>query len=396
MLPPEKAWELLEPYLAPLEPEVVARHQAAGRVLTEDLAARANVPPYDVSAMDGYALGSAAAGGASLPVRGLAAAGDPPGGRLEPGTAWRIMTGAPVPEGADRIVPIEATDGGEDQVTLDTPPPAGAHIRRAGEVLEEGDELLAAGAVLTPAALALLASQGLRTVPTRRSPRLAFLTTGDEVVLPDSEPAPGQLRDSHADFILAAAHGLGLEPQMLGIAPDDPPRLRELIERGLAADLLLLSGGVSKGAFDHVRQSLEQLGCETLFHGVAIQPGKPLLAARRDDTLILGLPGNPASVQCAFWLFARPILRRLAGHRDGFWHGAVAARLVTALPEGSDRDRFLPAEVRLASGVLEARPLRPVGSHDLAAWAGGAALVRVRRGAAPAAAGDGCELLRIG
>ncbi|HEX6199118.1 MAG TPA: gephyrin-like molybdotransferase Glp [Thermoanaerobaculia bacterium] len=423
MLPPEDAWKRLEPYARPLPAVTLARRRAAGRVLARPVAATADVPAADVSAMDGFALAGPAAVGEALPISGLVAAGDPPGRALPEGTALRIMTGAPLPDGADRVIPVErarVTENGAPEggaVTFEVTGGAGDHVRRRGEVARAGDELLPAGTFLTPGALSLLASQGLAEVTVHRSPRVALVVTGDEVVPPDEEPGPGKLRDSHTDFLLAACRSLGLEAQPLGIAADDPEALRERVEQGLEADVLLLSGGVSMGEYDLVEGVLVELGCEPLFDAVAIQPGKPLVAAvapahhqadgsvSGDPTLVFGLPGNPASAMVCFWLFVRPALRRFLGRSDAFWHGALAGELAAPLAAGKTgpaaRDLFLPAQVAFgpggaaADGRLRVTPVRPVGSHDLGAYGRGTALVRVRPGAPAREAGEGCEVLPL-
>ena len=168
------------------------------------------------------------------------------------------------------------------------------------------------------------------------------------------------------------------------------------MSRGLGSDVLLVGGGVSMGEFDLVEAVLADLGCELLFDHVAIQPGKPLVAARHAGGLVFGLPGNPASVMACFWLFVRPALRRLQGIDDAFWGGALAGTLTAALPGARDRDRFLPAEVGFADAALQVRPVSAVGSHDLSASAQGAALVRIHAGASPAGPGDRCEILPLG
>lgn len=396
---PEQAWRRLEPFLRPLDAYRAARREALGLVLAEALSATVDVPASDVSAMDGYALGVASATEpvpSAWPVIGTVAAGDAPGFDLQAGSAVRIMTGAPVPEGADRVVPVESTDGGLERVKIQRPVDTGAHIRRRAEVVASGDRLLPRSSRLTPGALALLATHGYDTVPVHRRPTVSILTTGDEVVPPEAEPGPGQLRDSHTDFLSAAGKTIGLEFDSLGIAPDEPSRLAELVSRGLESDVLLLGGGVSMGEFDLVEGVLADLGCEVLFDHVAIQPGKPLVGARHAGGLVFGLPGNPASVMACFWLFVRPALRRLQGIDDAFWGGALAGTLEATLPGAKDRDRFLPAEVRYEAGALAVRPVTAVGSHDLSASARGTALVRIRAGASPAAPGERCEILPLG
>lgn len=411
MLPPDDAWKRLEPFARPLAPVALGRREAAGRILARPLAATVDVPAADVSAMDGFALAGAPAPGQKLPVAGRIAAGDPPGRSLEAGATLRIMTGAPLPEGADRVVPVERSratrEGGTETVELDGPSEVGDHVRRRGEVVRAGDPLLPAGTQLTPGTLSLLATHGHARVTVHRRPRVALVVTGDEVVPPDAEPGPGQLRDSHTDFILAACRSLGIEARPLGIARDEPDALQDLVAHGLEGDVLLLSGGVSMGERDLVADVLQELGCEPLFHGVAVQPGKPLLAAvaaaRHEadgsvsgaPTLVFGLPGNPASVMVCFWLFVRPVLRRLTGRQDGFWQGALAGELAAPLPGAKGRDRFLTAEVAVEAGRLRVTPAPPVGSHDLAAYARGTALVRVPAGTAPRSPGDPCEILPL-
>jgi molybdopterin molybdotransferase len=403
LLHPDEAWRKIAERVSPLAAETVARRAAAGRVLAGELAATVDVPAADVSAMDGYAVAGEIRPGEALPVAGTVAAGDPPGFALTPGTAARIMTGAPVPRGADRVVPVERTDGGRERVTFfegmpegmpeGTPP--GEHVRRRGEILRAGDPLLPAGLPLTPGALALLATHGYGEVPVHRAPSVAVLTTGDEVVPPESTPAPGQLRDSNTDFLLAAGTTLGLRFAPLGIAPDRVDALRELVRQGLRADVLLLCGGVSMGEFDFVEGVLAELGCSPVFDAVAIQPGKPMVFAVHPGGLVFGLPGNPASVMASFWLFVRPALHRLMGCAASWWGSALPGILAAPLPGAGPRDRFLPAEIETRDGELLVTPFLSKGSHDLAAFARGTALVRVPAGAAPAGPGGRCEVLRI-
>ncbi len=418
MLSPDEAWRLIDAHLAPLPTESVARRAAAGRVLARPLAARVDVPAADVSAMDGYAVGGEVAPGETRPVAATIAAGDAPGFALPAGAAARIMTGAPVPAGADRVVPVELTADPEaerglaagilagrsrDSVTFRAGVAAEENLRRRGEILRQGAPLLPSGAALSPGALALLATHGYGELPVHRAPRVAILATGDEVVPADREPGSGQLRDSHTDFLLAAGATLGLPFESLGIAPDREDELTALVDRGLAADVFLLCGGVSMGEHDLAEGVLARLGCRLLFDAVAIQPGKPLVfgvhvpRSGAAAGLVFGLPGNPASVMVAFWLFVRPALRRLLGFADGFWRGGLAASLTTRLPAGPpSRDRFMPAQVDPGSPLPTVTPFPPHGSHDLAAFGRGNALLRLRAGAPARAAGDECEVDLLG
>lgn len=396
LISPEEAWNRLDPHLRPLSAETLPRRRAEGRVLAEALAATVDVPAADVSAMDGYAL--AGEGGEEprrLPVTGMIAAGDPPGARLEGGQAVRIMTGAPVPAGADRVVPVEQTNDSDEEVEVSPWPAEGAHIRRRGEVLEAGAPLLEAGALLTPGALALLATHGYGKVSVHRRPTMAILVTGDEVVPPSQVPKPGQLRDSHTPFLLAAADTLGIEAEPLGIAPDEEGPLREMVQEGLKRDVFLVTGGISMGELDFVGKVLGELGCKALFEKLAVQPAKPLVAAVHEGGLVFALPGNPASAMVAFWLFVRPALRRLLGSQDHYWQGALAATLEAPLRGAKGRDRFLPARVRFQEGKILATPLHPRGSHDVAAYAAGTALLKIPAHSAPREAGEACEVLPL-
>ncbi len=431
MLSPEDAWAAVAAEAETLGSERVTRAAAVGRILAEGLTATVDVPAHDVSAMDGFALGGDVEPGAVLPVGGIVAAGDPPGAELRPGTALRIMTGAPTPAGADRVVPIEqtefdagaaGTDGcaglptrrvrgssdplppkgasaaGTGTVRIVETVPAGRHIRRQAEVTAAGGPLLAEGELLTPGGAGVLATHGIHEARVVRRPAVATLSTGDEVVPAEAEPGPGQLRDSHRDFLRAALSQLGIEARSLGIARDDPAELRAKVERGLDADVLLISGGVSMGEFDFVEQVLGDtgVGCRILFDAVAIQPGKPVVAARHDRGWVFGLPGNPASAMVTYWLFVRPLLRRMTGTDDGYWRGALRGRLKGGLPPAKGRDRFLPCRLETSSGEVLVDPRSPLGSHDLVAYGAGAGLVRVPKFSAPAVAGDPCEALPLG
>jgi len=398
MLHPDEAWRLISRCCAALPEEMIRRRDAAGRVLSRPLRATVDVPAADVSAMDGYALSEPVPPGEERKVAGTIVAGDAPGFVLTPPAVARIMTGAPVPSGTDRVVPVEASDTPDarrDAVVFRSAGAPGDHIRRRGEVLRAGDPLLPAGALLTPGALALLATHGHGEVPVHRAPSVAVLTTGDEVVPPESEPAPGQLRDSNTDFLLAAGASLGLRFQPLGIAPDREADLARLAADGLRSDVLLLCGGVSMGELDFVEKVLTSLGCRIEMDAVAIQPGKPLVFATHAGGVVFGLPGNPASVMVGFWLFVRPALRRMMGLESGWWSGALSGVLTRPLPGATSRDRFLPAEIEARDGSLHVTPYAAKGSHDLAAFAHGTALVRMRPGAGPAAAGAACEVLPL-
>jgi molybdopterin molybdotransferase len=400
VISPEAAWQRLAECLAALPARQVALADAAGRVLAEPLRATVDVPFADVSAMDGYALAGEVDAGTTVPVLGRVAAGESAAVSVPRGSAVRIMTGAAMPAGTDRVVPIEDTDGGREAMLVRTPPPTGAHVRRRAEIHRAGDPLLAAGHRLVPGALALLAANGVTQVAMHAAPRVALLVTGDEVVPPEETPGPGQLRDSHTAFLTAAAAAAGAKILHLGIANDDPTDIRERLGRGLDADLLLATGGVSRGELDFVEPVLAELGFRPLFDAVAIQPGKPVAAMmlerpQQPPLLALGLPGNPGSAMVCFWLFVRPVLRRLQGIDDSFWAGALTGKLTAAAPGAGKRDRFLPAALEARDGKLRVTPISPRGSHDLAAFAQGTGLLRIPAGSSPAQAGDRCSVLPL-
>ena len=403
MISRDEAWALLLPYLSPLPAERVPRRAARGRVLAAGVAATVDVPSADVSAMDGYALAGDREPRARLPVAGRVVAGAAPGRVLPEGAALKIMTGAPLPVGADRVAPFEHTDRGAETVEIARPVAAGANVRRRGEVMEAGAPLLAAGGSLTPEALALAATHGLGELTVHRSPRVAVLTTGDEVLTPEETPKPGQLRDSHTDFLVAACAALGVAAEPLGIAPDEPRELGRQLAAGLdAADVLLVGGGVSAGELDYVEEVLADLGCRSLFTSVAVQPGKPLTVAVRpaaDDPhrrqrLVFGLPGNPGSVMVTFHLFVRPALARLHGHAAAAPHDRMLAGVLTApVSAAKSRDLYLPARAVVRAGRFEVEPLAPRGSHDLLAHARGNALVYVPAETPAGEVGHACQVL---
>jgi len=395
VISPEKAWKYLEKHTDPRPPVEVPRRASVGRVLAADLAATVDVPGTDVSAMDGYAVSGPAAADVAIPVVGTSAAGDPPGLSICAGEAARIMTGATVPEGADRVIQVEWSDGGSEEVRFTDTTDVGAHIRRQGEILRSGDRVLSAGSLLTPGALALVATHGYSSVSVVGRPRVGVLTTGDEVIAPEETPRPGQLRDSNTDTLLAAGRTLDLDFDPLGTAPDEREGLRAAIRRGLEYDVLLLCGGVSMGEYDFVEEILAECGCTPLFDAVAIQPGKPLVAATHPGGIVFGLPGNPASVMAGFWLFVRPFLRCQLGLTDSFWHGAIEAELTADLPPAKGRDRFLSAEVGFAKGRAFVRPVANKGSHDIASYALGTGLVRVPAHSPRRSAGERCEVLPL-
>ncbi len=306
--------------LLPLLPEErVPLTAAHSRVLARDVVAAVALPGFDNSAMDGYAarwaeVGRAAEGAVRLPV-----AEDIPAGRtdvvpLAPGTVHRIMTGAPLPPGADVVVPVELTDGGTDVVEIRDCPAAGTHLRRAGEDIAAGAVALSAGSPLGAAQLGLAAAVGLTELPVRRRPRVLVLSTGSELVSPGEPLAPGQIYESNSLLLAAAVEEAGGIPRRLHFVPDDVDQFLTTVRAELAgADLLITSGGVSAGAYEVVKDAFGTLGTVE-FGKVAMQPGGPQGAGTVDGVPVVTLPGNPVSAFVSFEVFVRPALRRALGH----------------------------------------------------------------------------------
>lgn len=361
----------------PLPAEAVDLGQALGRVLAERIHADADLPAFDRSAMDGYALhgDDLRTRPPSLREAGTLRAGEWPRGPSRAGLALRIMTGAPVPAGAAAVAPVEDTEavpGGG--VRIRVWPKHGAHVVRQGTEGRAGDIVLLSGRRLDPAAIAVLAAVGCVRPPVARRPRLAILVTGDEIVGAENCPRPAQVRNSNGPALLAAAQEAGAEARLLGVAPDRRPQLDEALAEGFAADVLVVCGGVSMGDYDLVEPALLDAGAHFHFTGVAIRPGAPLVFGRRARTLLFGLPGNPVSTQVTFELFVRPCLLALQGASSPL-RRRVTARLQSSLTNRPGRTSFLPARLSLEDGVLAARPLSSRGSGDQVTHAGADALV---------------------
>ena len=342
----EEHQALVAGLLALLPEEDVPLAAAHGRVLAADVRAAVALPGFDNSAMDGYAARWAdiASATADAPLR-LPVADDIPAGRtdvvpLAPGTVQRIMTGAPVPPGADVVVPVELTDAATDVVTIREAPPAGSHLRAAGEDIRAGEVALAAGAPLGAAQLGLAAAVGARTVTVRRRPRVLVLSTGSELVEPGQPLLFGQIYESNSTLLAAAVADAGGEARRLHFVPDDVEQFLDRVRGELAdADLLITSGGVSAGAYEVVKDAFRTLGTVE-FVKVAMQPGGPQGAGTVDGVPVVTLPGNPVSAFVSFEVFVRPALRRALGHASPERLHAPA-RLVAPLTSPAGRRQYL-------------------------------------------------------
>lgn len=376
----------------PLPGEDVPLTEALGRILAEEARAGDDLPPFDSSAMDGFAL---VAGPASeLTVVGESRAGRPAERDVGPGEAIRISTGAVVPAGADTVLPVERVEAGGDRVRVpDTTP--GAHIRRAGEDLRAGEAVVAPGTELGPAELAVLASLGLPRVRCGGVPRVALLVTGDELVEPGEPLRPGQIRNSNAYGLAGQASRAGARVTASDVVGDDRDATEAALSDALAgADVVCVSGGVSVGPHDHVKPSLAALGVEERFWGVALKPGKPTWFGAREGRLVFGLPGNPVSAMVTFHLFARPALRALAGAATG----GRRARAVLDRPWqlSPAREQVLRCRLRAEDDGWHVEPTKAQGSHVLSSMLDADAFALVPAGEGELAAGSrvDVELLR--
>ncbi len=340
--------------------EVVPLDEAAGRVLAEAIAADRDYPATARSLRDGYAVRAADTPG-RLRVIGEVRAGEFLGRRIEAGECASIMTGAPVPDGADSVVMIEHTERDGDVVTVPSAE-SGQFVNRRAAEAREGDVLIEPGRRIGYGEIALLAAVGRTAVEVFARPLVAIIPTGDEVIEIDQRPLPNQVRNSNAHSLAAQVRAAGGIPQVLPIARDMREATRELIERGLEADLLLVSGGVSAGKYDIVEDALASLGAQFYFDRVLIQPGQPLVFGRARDKFFFGMPGNPASTMVTFRVFARATLELLGGACETALP-LTLARLTGDFRHKPGLTRFLPA--RLSDSGAEVTPVPWRGSSDI-------------------------------
>ncbi|GIX08114.1 MAG: molybdopterin molybdenumtransferase MoeA [Candidatus Poribacteria bacterium] len=376
MLSVAEAQERMLAAMPILEAERVPLLEALGRALAEPAIAQEDHPPFDNSAMDGYALRSADVAGASegRPVRLRVVeeipAGVAPRKRIEPGTAARIMTGAMMPPGADAVVMVEQTRLEGDQVLVQTPVRAGENVRYRGENVRRGETVLEPGATLRPAELAMLAALNLPEVSVVRAPRVAVLSTGDELVPLGSPLEPGKIRDSNRFGLIGQVREAGAIPVDCGIVPDDRGAVERAVRRALQeADALVTSGGVSVGDYDVVREVLESLG-ELHFWRVAMKPGKPQAFGLIQGKPMFALPGNPVSSLVVFELFVRPCLRKMGGHRRWFRPQVRAVMEEPVQNDARGRTNFMRVFLRSEGGRFLARTTGPQGSGNLRSLVG--------------------------
>jgi molybdopterin molybdotransferase len=394
MLSYEEALAKILATVTPLTPVGMSLDEAGGLVLAEAVTARWDMPRADNSAMDGFAVSSGKATGL-LPIVGAAYAGHPFSGTVAAGNAVRITTGAPIPDGCDAVVPAEDTEEFAGGVTLGIVPQPFDHVRCQGEEYRRGERLLEQGTVLRAGEIGLLASTGASRVKVHPKPRVAIISTGDELVELGQEPGPGQIVNSNLHQLAARIRECGGEVLRLGVGRDEPGGIDALIDAGRQADLLISTGGVSVGERDFVREAFDRHGFTQLFWKVAIKPGKPVLFGTLDGKPCYGLPGNPAAAAATFELFVRPALRRLAGHAQ-FLPETRKGILVESVRGGGKRQSFLWCRLDWIGDGYRVQVTSRQGSGQNRSLQGANALLAVPVDVETLAAGDvvAVQLLR--
>ena len=386
--------------VTPLGAERVGLTASPGRVLAEEVRAPADLPPHDNSAMDGFAVRAsdcASDAAVELTLIGDVAAGYVAPRPLGAGEAYRIMTGAPIPPGADAVVMVEATETVGERVRLRGPVKSGAHVRPRGDDVRAGAVVLSPGATLRAAEVGVLASVRRASILVSRRPIVAVLATGDELRDLDQPLLPGTIPDTNSYTLAQLIREAGGEPRVASIVRDDPAILRAAINDARSADLIVSSGGVSVGEHDHVKAVLAELGAELSLWRVNMKPGKPVAIARLGATPYYGLPGNPVSSVVSFWLFVRPAIRAALGCRQPFDLPRARALLDAPLRSRGERRSYLRAHLHLDDeGALHVRSMQQQGSHALSSMIGVNGLIVIEPGTHELAAGSTVSTLIVG
>ncbi len=396
MISLEEALEIVLREIEPLDIIEVSLSEAFGTVLAEDVYSDLDIPPFNKSAMDGYAVRSAdlVDAPATLSVLATVAAGTTHRGAARKGQCVRIMTGAPVPEGFDAVVMFEETEERESEVLFTRNVKQGQNICAQGEDVRAGERVLMRGSLVRGPEIAVLASVGHVRCRVYRRPVVSVLPTGSEIVEPDEPVGEGRIRNSNGPMLTGLAASLGADVRYLGIGSDSEEELRKLVEAGLKTDMLLISGGVSMGDYDLIPATLRASGADIKLHRVRIKPGKPLLFAKRGGCVIVGIPGNPVSNFTTFNVFIKPALYRMMG-RSSYAPRFVDARLNHDLQKRGDRAHLMPSVYRLEENVYEVKALKLNGSADIIGCAGCNCLLFVDEGEQNLRRGDKVPILLI-
>lgn len=401
MIPVAEAIRIVKEHSSALPSELVSLEKARGRLLAQDIVADSDLPPFDRSQMDGYALRASDVQTvpAKLRIVGESAAGRGWHNEIKSGEAVRIMTGAPVPAGADSVQQVELTRAVEssDEVEILEAVGAGRSIVRRGSEITAGETVASAGEQISAAMMAVLASFGYATITVGQQPKVAVLATGSELVAVDQKPGKDQIRDSNNFTIAAYSELAGAIVERLPLAGDDTALLkRQIAEASDRSDIIITSGGVSVGAYDFTKPALRELGAEFFFERVALRPGKPTVFARLPNgTLFFGLPGNPVSVSVTFNLFARTSMLAMQGAKNPALP-ADNAVLANSVKGAAERESYLPAQLSSTEeGTLMAAPLKWGGSSDFVGFVRATSLIIVPQNRRVVEAGTSVRVVRL-
>lgn len=393
----EEAARLLEACVHPTEKEQIFLADALGRVLAEEICSKENLPPFDRSPYDGYAFRAEDAASASpshpvvLNIVEEVPAGHWPQRALQKNQASKILTGSPVPTGADAVAKFEETQFTRAQVRIFQPYRSGSNIVKAGEDISAGETVYVPGHVLSPASQGVLAGLGCRRIWVYRKPHVSIISTGDELLPIEQELLPGKIRNSSAYLLAGLLTEWGMEPEVYGIVGDDADAIAQAIEEcRLRSDLVITTGGASVGDYDLVCQGLEQLSAQMLFWKVKMKPGMATLAAVKEGTPILGLSGNPSAAAAAFFLVGGPAFARLCGRREAFLEKTVV-RLAQDFPKKSPGRRILPGVMELAEGRIWLNFNPKQANGRICTWDGCRLLGMIPAGSGPLPAGSEIE-----
>lgn len=382
MIAVKQALDIIAQQTTGLADEEVTILEACGCILAEEVFSDIDMPPFDKSSMDGYAVRSRDLTyvPAELQQVGFIAAGVSPDFSVQPGQAAKIMTGAPMPKGADSVQMVEKTESvGVEAVRILESVANRQNVALKGEIFRNNERVLAKGTYISPAVIGVLACVGKASVKVYKRPRVGILVTGSELVEVNIRPAPAQIRNSNGYALYHQVLETGGRPEQLGVAPDDPDKLTRSIEAGLKNDVLLVSGGVSMGDLDLVENVFENLGVKVLFEKVNMKPGKPLVFGRKDETLVFGLPGNPVSTSTVFEVFVKPALLKMMGFPHTH-NPVVPAVLRQDFETKTKRELYHPARSFLEDGRFFVEPILSRGSADILAFSKSNAFLVVRSG----------------
>lgn len=397
MLQVDKALQIVMENVRTIEKiDSVGLDSANGRVLAEDIFSDIDIPPFNRSSMDGFAVISddLSTVPAELSIIEEIPAGHFPKKRIVRGTTAKIMTGAPVPEGADAVVMVENTESLKDsKVKILSKTKRGENISNKGEDVIKGDKILSKGITLRCQEISILASVGKYKVKVLSQPRVSILATGTELVEPDKIPSQGQIRNSNSYSLFAQCQSIGIKPEYLGIAVDDEADLREKIKKGLNYDIFLISGGISMGDYDFVPSILRDMGVKIEFEKVAIKPGKPVLFGIKGKTIIFGLPGNPVSTMVIYDIFVKPVLKKMSGDSVNFNSTGKARVEKDFRRKKAERQEYIPVKITRSGMEVGAIPVEFHGSADMMAVTKANGLLIIPVGVDKISKGDVCNVM---